>query len=90
MPRRPSLKSSKRFVMYIPNVLREEIETWVKRRGITLAEFGRAAFENYLHHQKQEERDAQLAETCRLFENKSDDFLTEWTTAGSERSGGLS
>jgi metal-responsive CopG/Arc/MetJ family transcriptional regulator len=75
-------KSSQRFVMYIPNNLREEIDDLVDKRGITLAEFGRDAFETYLNSIKEEERKAQLAETCRLFEAQNDDLSNLW--AGEE------
>ncbi len=78
MSRRPSLKSSQRFVMYIPNRLRQEIEGWVTKKGITLAEFGRDAFEAYLRDIKRKERDAQLAETCRLFDRQNNSVYQDW------------
>ena len=80
MSRRPYAKASQRFVMYIPNALREEIEDWVGKMGMTLAEFGREAFESYLNSKRREERNAQLVETCRLFENKSKRILKEWAS----------
>ena len=67
MSSRSAVKPNHRFVMYIPNSLRNEIEDWVNKMGITFAEFGREAFELYLHKKRKEEKNAQLAETCRLF-----------------------
>ncbi len=60
-----------RFVLYVSNALRKEIEDWVNKMGITFAEFGRDAFELYLSNKRKEERDVQLAETCQLFESKN-------------------
>ncbi|NIR53181.1 hypothetical protein GWO43_31455 [candidate division KSB1 bacterium] len=78
MSRKPNSKSSQRFVMYIPNNLREEIENWVDKMGITLAEFGREAFESYLKDIRREERNAKLAETCRIFEESNSSTYQEW------------
>ncbi len=77
-------KSRQRFVMYIPNYLREEIEVWVNKKGITMAEFGRDAFESYLNDRRREERTQQLAETCRLFEDSNEQILKEWTVVENE------
>ena len=71
-------KTSQRFVMYIPNNLRAEIDHWVDKRGMTLAEFGREAFETYLKNKIREEKEAQLAETCRIFESKNKDLIKDW------------
>lgn len=70
--------------MYIPNNLREEIENWVNKMGITLADFGRNAFESYLKDIRREERNAQLAETCRIFGNSNDTIYSEWALADQE------
>jgi hypothetical protein len=77
-------KTNQRFVMYIPNSLRQEVESWVCQRAMTLAEFGREAFEYYLDNKKREERKKQLAETCRLFSDINDDILKEWARAETE------
>lgn len=61
-------KTSQRFVMYIPFSLRREIDIWAEKMNMTLAEFGREAFESYLDNKKRQERDQQLMETCQLFE----------------------
>jgi len=45
---------------------------------ITFAEFGREAFELYLHKKRKEEKNAQLAETCRIFESKNKSILNKW------------
>lgn len=79
-----STKTNQRFVMYIPNNLREEIESWVKKTGITMAEFGREAFKSYLIDRRREERNAQLAETCRIFENNNDRIFKEWAVIENE------
>ncbi|MFQ5752309.1 MAG: hypothetical protein ACE5HI_09960 [bacterium] len=79
-----STKTNQRFVMYIPNNLREEIESWVKKTGITMAEFGREAFKSYLSDRRREERNAQLAETCRIFENNNDRIFKEWAVIENE------
>ena len=78
MSRRAAVKPNHRFVMYIPNSLRNEIEDWVNKMGITFAEFGREAFELYLHKKRKEEKNAQLAETCRIFERKNKSTLNKW------------
>ena len=46
--------------------------------GITFAEFGREAFELYLLKKRKEEKNAQLAETCRMFETKNKSTLNKW------------
>jgi len=84
MSRRSAVKPNQRFVLYIPNSLRNEIENWVNKMGITFAEFGRDAFELYLNKKRKEERDAQLAETCRLFERKNNSVLNEWAGVEAE------
>lgn len=84
MRRKPNLKSSQRFVMYIPNNLRAEIEGWVSKMGITLADFGRDAFIKYLDEIKRQERNAQLAETCRFFESNNVSVYREWASADKE------
>ncbi len=84
MSRRSVVNPNHRFVLYIPNSLRKEIENLVNKRGITFAEFGREAFELYLSEKRKEERDAQLAETCRLFERKSNSVLNEWAGVEAE------
>ena len=84
MSRRPVVKPNHRFVLYILNSLRKEIENWVNKMGITFTEFGRDAFELYLSNKRKEERDAQLAETCRLFERKNNTVLNEWTGVEAE------
>ncbi len=78
MSRRTAVKPNHRFVLYIPNALRKEIEDWVNKMGITFAEFGREAFELYLHKKRKEEKNAQLAETCRMFESKNKSVLNKW------------
>jgi len=78
MSRRTAVKPNHRFVLYIPNALRKEIEDWVNKMGITFAEFGREAFELYLHKKRKEEKNAQLAETCRIFESKNKSILNKW------------
>ncbi|HEX9654379.1 MAG TPA: hypothetical protein VGA99_11760 [bacterium] len=84
MGSRAYAKSRQRFVMYIPNNLREEIEVWVDKMGITMAEFGRDAFESYLSDKRREERKEQLAETCRLFEDGNEQILKEWAVVEDE------
>ncbi len=79
MNNRMYTKPSQRFVMYIPNNLREEIDDLVDKRGITLAEFGRDAFESYLNSIRQEEQRAQLAETCRIFGTDNQNIANLWT-----------
>ncbi|MCH7678185.1 hypothetical protein IID10_02335 [candidate division KSB1 bacterium] len=78
MSRRTAVKPNHRFVLYIPSALRKEIEDWVNKMGITFAEFGREAFELYLHKKRKEEKNAQLAETCRMFESKNKSILDKW------------
>ena len=78
MSRRTAVKPNHRFVLYIPYALRKEIEDWVNKMGITFAEFGREAFELYLHKKRKEEKNAQLAETCRIFESKNKSILNKW------------
>ncbi len=77
-------KSRQRFVMYIPNNLREEIEVWVNKMGITMAEFGRDAFESYLSDKRREERNEQLAETCKIFEDGNELLLKDWAVVENE------
>lgn len=77
-------KSRQRFVMYIPNNLREEIEVWVDKMGITMAEFGRDAFESYLSDKRREERNEELAETCKIFEDLNEELLNEWEEVETE------
>ena len=79
MSERTVAQPNHRFVLYIPNALRKEIEEWVNKMGITFAEFGREAFDLYLSKKRKEERNAQLAETCRLFESKNDGVLNDWS-----------
>ncbi|MFQ5602583.1 MAG: hypothetical protein ACE5HS_04880 [bacterium] len=84
MRRRTYAKTSQRFVMYIPTNLREEIETWVNKMGITLAEFGREAFETYLSDKRKEERTEQLVETCKILDQHNDSVLKEWSSLEQE------
>ena len=84
MPRRTAVKPNHRFVLYIPNTLHKEIEGWVNKMGISFAEFGRDAFELYLSNKRKEERDAQLAETCQLFESKNNIVLNDWAGVEAE------
>lgn len=70
--------------MYIPTNLREEIETWVNKMGITLAEFGREAFETYLSDKRKEERTEQLVETCKILDQHNDSVLKEWSSLEQE------
>ena len=84
MSRRTAVKPNHRFVLYIPNTLRKEIEDWVNKMGITFAEFGREAFELYLHKKRKEEKNAQLAETCRIFESKNKSILNKWAGVEAE------
>ncbi len=81
---RTAVKPSQRFVLYIPNTLRKEIDDWVNKMGITFAEFGRDAFELYLSNKRKEERNSQLAETCRLFESKNNSDLNDWAGVEAE------
>ena len=81
---RINTKANKRFVMYIPGELRDEIEAWVGRKGSSLAEFGRAAFEFYLCVKKKEERNQQLAETCRIFDTDTESATDPWHTTERE------
>ncbi len=81
---RTAVKPSQRFVLYIPNTLRKEIEGWVNKMGITFAEFGRDAFELYLSHKRKEERNTQLAGTCRLFESENKSVLDDWAGVEAE------
>jgi metal-responsive CopG/Arc/MetJ family transcriptional regulator len=84
MRRKAYAKSNQRFVMYIPNNLREEIENWTNKMGITLAEFGRDAFESYLSDRRREERDEELAETCRVFEDFNAQIVKDWSVTENE------
>jgi len=84
MSRRSAVKPNHRFVLYIPNTLRKEIEDWVNKMGITFAEFGRDAFELYSDKKRKEEKNAQLAETCRLFENQNNGVLNDWAGVEAE------
>lgn len=84
MARRPTMKSNQRFVMYIPWELRTEVEDWVNRRGVSLAEFGREALETYLRSKQKEERNQQLVETCKLFETRSRMIFREWARTETE------
>ena len=81
---RTAVKPSQRFVLYVPITLRKEIDDWVNKMGITFAEFGRDAFELYLSNKRKEERDAQLAETCQLFESKNNRVLNDWAGVEAE------
>jgi hypothetical protein len=78
------LRSDQRFVLYISNTLRTEIEHWVEREDMSLAEFGREAFEYYLTNKKKEERDRQLAETCKLFKRTNSRVMIDWGRAEGE------
>ncbi|MFQ5677694.1 MAG: hypothetical protein ACE5G1_17530 [bacterium] len=78
MPRKAIIKTNHRFVMYIPDMLRKEVERWTNKMGMTFAEFGREAFELYLEKKRKEEREAQLAETCRLFKSQNTTLLNDW------------
>jgi hypothetical protein len=71
-------KASHRFVMYISNQLREQVEELVKQNGLTLAAFGRRAFESYLSQLQMEERNRQLAQTCRIFEQRNQQIFNRW------------
>ncbi|RMD67237.1 hypothetical protein D6833_00490 [Candidatus Parcubacteria bacterium] len=82
--RKSQNRGSKRFVMYIPNTLRDEIEACVNETGMTLAEFGREAFATYLCDLRRKKRDAQLAETCRLLDGSNQLVLRNWTKTESE------
>ncbi len=73
-----------RFVLYVSNALRKEIEDWVNKMGITFAEFGREAFELYLSSKRKEERNTQLAGTCRLFESENKSVLDDWAGVEAE------
>ena len=84
MSRRTAVKPNHRFVLYIPSALRKEIEDWVNKMGITFAEFGREAFELYLHKKRKEEKNAQLAETCQMFESKNKIILDKWAGVEAE------
>ena len=84
MSRRSAVKPNHRFVLCIPDSLRIEIENRVSKMGITFAEFGREAFELYVNETRNEERDAQLAETCRQFERKNNGVLKEWAGVEAE------
>ncbi|MFQ5708948.1 MAG: hypothetical protein ACE5HO_15935 [bacterium] len=84
MTRKANTKARQRFVMYIPNDLRREIETWASQKGITLAEFGREAFESYLHAKRREERHAQLAETCQMLAELNDQVAEKWGITDAE------
>ena len=84
MSRRAAVKPNHRFVLYIPNALRLEIEDRVNKMGITFAEFGRDAFELYLAKKRKEEKNAQLAETCRLFRNNNNRVLEDWARVEAE------
>ena len=90
MSRRTAVKPNHRFVLYIPNALRKEIEDWVNKMGITFAEFGREAFELYLSNKRKEERNTQLAETCQLFESKNNSVLNDWAGVEAENCPGMS
>ncbi|RMD92886.1 MAG: hypothetical protein D6813_05085 [Calditrichaeota bacterium] len=78
MKNKNGIKNSQRFVMYIPNELRKEIENWVNKKGITMAEFGREALEEYLNSKLREERHAQLAETCKKFNHFHKEVKERW------------
>jgi len=74
-------KNSQRFVMYVPRELRREIQLWAAKKNMTMAEFGRAAFETYLNGKKRQERNEQLMETCRMFESTNQHLSTDWVPA---------
>lgn len=84
MARKSNHKVRQRFVMYIPTDLRQEIEYWVKKQGITLAEFGREAFVSFLEKKRREERHAQLAKTCQLLSGDDEQIAAKWWMAESE------
>ena len=71
-------KASQRFVMYISTHLRKEIEARVRQSGVTLAAFGRQAFETYLGRLKTEEIDRQLAQTCLIFQQTNQKVFKAW------------
>jgi len=71
-------KANQRFVMYIPSALRDEVECWVDKMNMTYAEFGREAFEHYISNKKREERNRELAETCRIFERQNNTVFADW------------
>ncbi|MCG8603431.1 hypothetical protein MJD09_00310 [bacterium] len=71
-------KASHRFVMYISGQLREQIEDLVRQNGLTLAAFGRRAFESYLSQLQMEERNRQLTKTCMIFEQKNQQVFNQW------------
>ncbi len=77
MSRGSVVNPDQRFVLYVPNALRKEIEDWVNKMGITFAEFGREAFELYLSSKRKEERNTQLTETCKLFESKNNNVSND-------------
>ncbi len=89
MSRRTAVKPDHRFVLYIPNALRKEIEDWVNKTGITFAEFGRDAFELYLSNKRKEERNTELAETCQLFTSEDNSVLNDWAEVEAENWPGM-
>jgi len=84
MSRRTAVNPDHRFVLYVSNALRKEIEDWVNEMGITFTEFGREAFELYLSKKRKEEINTQLAETCQLFESKNNSVLNDWAGVEAE------
>jgi len=84
MSRGSVVNPDQRFVLYVPNALRKEIDDWVNKMGITFADFGREAFELYLSHRRKEERNTELAETCQLFESKNNSLLNDWAGVEAE------
>ena len=71
-------KTSQRFVMYISTHLRKEIEDRVRQSGLTLAAFGREAFETYLGQLKKEETDRQLTQTCLIYQQTNQKVFKAW------------
>jgi len=84
MSRGSVVNPDQRFVLYVPNALRKEIDDWVNKMGITFADFGREAFELYLSSKRKEERNTQLTETCKLFESKNNSVLNDWAGVEAE------
>ena len=78
-------KSNRRFVLHISSELRQQIEEWVNRNGVTMAYFGRVAFRKFLEDKKRERRQVQLLETCKRFEKRNTGLMDEWSETDFEK-----
>lgn len=67
-------QDQQRFVFYISDDMRRQIEALVDKHGMTMARFGREALQSYLELKRIEKRKTELLETCKTF---TDDVMVD-------------